>query len=59
MWIAGIYAAMGHKNEAFEWLQKAYDDRSVSLVYLRIDPVFKPLQSDPRFAELLGRLRLP
>ena len=59
MWIAGIYAALGSPNEAFEWLQKAYDDRSVSLVYLRIDPVFQPLRSDPRFADLLGRLRLP
>ena len=59
MWIAGIYAALGSRNEAFEWLQKAYDDRSVSLVYLKIDPVFKPLRSDPRFTELLGRMRLP
>lgn len=59
MWIAGIYAALDGKSEAFAWLQKAYDDRSVSLVYLRIDPVFKALHSDPRFAELVSRLRLP
>lgn len=59
VWIAGIYAALGDRNEAFQWLQKAYNDRSVALVYLRIDPVFKPLHSDPRFTDLLGRLRFP
>lgn len=59
MWTAAIYAALGSKNEAFEWLQKAFNDRSVSVVYLRIDPAFKPLHSDPRFTDLLGRLHLP
>jgi TolB-like protein/tetratricopeptide (TPR) repeat protein len=59
MWMAAIYAALGSKDEAFDWLRKAFDDRSVSLVYLRIDPVFKDLRSDARFADLLARLRLP
>ena len=59
MWIAGIYIGLGQKDQAFEWLQKAYDDRSGWLVYLKVDPVFNPLRSDPRFADLMQRVGLP
>ncbi len=59
MWIATIHAALGEKDLAFEWLQKAYEDRSGWLVYLKIDPMFDPLRSDPRFTDLLRRVGLP
>ncbi len=56
--IAMIYAGLGEKDQAFEWLQKAYGDRAVDLVYLK-DPAFDSLRSDPRFSALLKRMGLP
>ena len=56
--IAAIYAALGQKDEAFAWLEKAYDQRAEWLEYLKIDPQLDNLRSDPRFAVLLRRLAL-
>jgi serine/threonine-protein kinase len=56
--IALLHAALGEKDRAFEWLEKAYADRSVSLVYLKVDPAFAPLRSDAHFQDLLKRLGL-
>jgi serine/threonine-protein kinase len=54
-----IYAALGEKDKAFEWLEKSYEDRSLgSGMALKSSPVFDPLRSDPRFADLLRRLNL-
>jgi hypothetical protein len=58
MWIAAIHAALGEKDQAFDWLQKAYDDRSVWLVYLKVDPLFQNLKQDGRYAALLKRIGL-
>jgi serine/threonine-protein kinase len=57
--IASIYAALGRYNEAFDWLEKAYEDRSYQLIYLKVDPAFDVLRSDPRFADLIRRIRIP
>ncbi len=55
--IAVIHAGLGDKDEAFAWLQKAYDDRDSSwLVDLNVDPRFEPLRSDARFVELVRRI---
>jgi len=59
VWIALIHAALGEKDAAFEWLEKAYGDRSGWLVYLKSDPLFQPLRSDARFTELARRVGLP
>jgi TolB-like protein/DNA-binding winged helix-turn-helix (wHTH) protein/Tfp pilus assembly protein PilF len=56
--IAEIYAELGSKDEAFEWLDKAYQERSIHFVDLKIDPVLDQLRSDPRFADLLRRAHL-
>jgi serine/threonine protein kinase/TolB-like protein/Tfp pilus assembly protein PilF len=56
--IAMIHAALGDKDSAFEWLDKAYDQRSDSLVYLKVEPKLEPLRDDPRFTRLLQRVRL-
>jgi len=56
--IALIHAGLGNKEQAFEWLEKAYDDRSDLLVYLKVEPKLAGLHSDPRFQDLLRRLRL-
>jgi len=58
MWLAAIHAALGEKDQAFDWLQKAYEDRSDGLVYLKVDPFFDRLRSDPRFGDLARRIGL-
>ncbi len=57
--IALIYAGLGDKDQAFCWLDKAYSERSVKLVLLKVDPRMDPLRSDPRFQELAKRIGLP
>jgi hypothetical protein len=54
--IVHVYAGLGAKENAFEWLEKAYEERSDSLAWLRYDPESKALQSDPRFATLLRKV---
>ena len=56
--LAQIHAALGSKDDAFKWLQAAYDDRAVWMGYLAVDPVFDQYRSDQRFQELLTRIGL-
>jgi TolB-like protein len=58
-WIAADYALLGEKDKAFEWLEKAFRERDVLLVYLKVEDSFEPLRSDPRFQDLLRRMGLP
>ena len=55
---AGLYVTLGNTDRAFEWLEKAYQDRRGWLAYLRIEPMLDGLRADPRFHELLDRMRL-
>jgi DNA-binding winged helix-turn-helix (wHTH) protein/TolB-like protein/Flp pilus assembly protein TadD len=57
--IADIYGALGEKDQAFAWLDKAYDERDNMVVLLKVDPLYDPLRSDARFADLLRRVGLP
>jgi len=57
--VATIYAALGQKDKGFSWLEKAYEDRGFFLTGIKVDPAMDPLRSDPRFAELVGRVGLP
>ena len=57
--VAVIYTGLGDKNKAFEWLQKAVEERSSFLIYSRWEPRLDPLRSDPRFPILLRRIGLP
>jgi len=57
--LAVVYAGFGDRDQAFQWLDKAFDERSSFLVHIRWDPRLDGLHSDPRFQELLRRLRLP
>lgn len=52
------YIGVGDKNEAFVWFEKAYADHSNSLTSLKVNPVYDPLRSDPRFQDLLHRVGL-
>jgi len=54
---AVLYARVGKKDDAFGWLEKAYQARSQELIYsLRTDPAFDALRSDPRYADLVHRI---
>jgi tetratricopeptide (TPR) repeat protein len=57
--MAVICADLREKDRAFWWLEKAYEDRSNSLIYLKLDPAFDLLRSDRRFAALSARIGLP
>jgi len=54
-----VYAALGEKDQAFESLDKARQERSTLLTYLKMDPRFDNLHSDPRFQELSRRMGFP
>jgi TolB-like protein/DNA-binding winged helix-turn-helix (wHTH) protein/Tfp pilus assembly protein PilF len=54
--IALAYVGMDNKDEAFAWLQKAYSEHSNAITTLKVDPIYDPLRSDPRFQELLRRV---
>lgn len=56
--IALIYTGLGERDQAFQWLEKAYEDRSWWLVFLKTDPRFDSIRSDPRLADLLQRVDL-
>jgi serine/threonine protein kinase/Tfp pilus assembly protein PilF len=53
-----VYLGLGEKNLMFEYLEKAYRDRSVGFIWLRSDPIFDSIRSDPRFIDLLKRIGL-
>jgi eukaryotic-like serine/threonine-protein kinase len=57
--IAGVYVALGDRDEAFRILEKAIAERNSLLVFVKEDPSFDNLHSDPRWRELLRRMRYP
>jgi serine/threonine protein kinase/Tfp pilus assembly protein PilF len=57
--IAGDYALLEEKDQAFAWLEKAYAEKSDFLISLKLWPTFDSLRSDPRYADLLKRMGLP
>lgn len=57
--IALVYAGLGDKDEAFHWLDKAYEERSGRLINIAVHPRFADLRDDPRFVELVQRIGLP
>jgi tetratricopeptide (TPR) repeat protein len=52
------YLALGDYDEAFVWLERAYQEKSGGLQYLKVDPFFDPVRKDPRFADLQHRVGL-
>jgi tetratricopeptide (TPR) repeat protein len=57
--IASAYARLGERDRAFEWLERAYAERSPGMPHVRELLQFDSLRSDPRFADLLRRIGLP
>ncbi len=56
--VAGVYAQLRENDRAFDWLDKAYRNRSC-LYWLRVDPRFDSIRPDPRFQELLAKMNFP
>ena len=56
---ARVYAQLGNSDAAFDALDRAWQVRDSSLVYLKVDPYLDPLRGDPRYVELVRRLGLP
>ena len=55
-WLAIIHAGLGDREQALQWLDKAYADHFFLLMWLRYEPRFDPLRTDPRFDALLARI---
>ena len=56
---ADLYTRLGDKDSAFDWLERAYKERSSWLNFLNTNPLYDSLRSDPRYADLLRRIGLP
>jgi Flp pilus assembly protein TadD len=54
--IAIVHIGLDNKDEAFNWMEKLYQDCNDWLIWLRVGPEFDPLRSDPRFDSLLRRV---
>jgi TolB-like protein/Tfp pilus assembly protein PilF len=57
--IALIYAGLNEKENVFIWLNRAYEERSNWMVWLKNDPRWIPFHSDKRYAELINKVQLP
>ena len=54
-----VHLGLGERDQAIDWLEKAYEERYNRLAYLRREPVWDPLRRDPRFQDLVRRIGLP
>lgn len=56
--IARIHAALGDSDGTLEWLERAAELRDAALPWVNVEPLFDPFRGEPRFRELLRRMRL-
>jgi DNA-binding winged helix-turn-helix (wHTH) protein/TolB-like protein/Tfp pilus assembly protein PilF len=54
--LARLFATVGDKNNAFKYLERAYQERSNMVAVVEVDPELDPLRDDPRYAELVHRI---
>jgi TolB-like protein/DNA-binding winged helix-turn-helix (wHTH) protein len=57
--VAALAARLGEKDAAFQYLERAFDERSFWMPLLNVDPLFDSLRADPRFRDLLERIGFP
>ncbi len=57
--VAENYALLGEKDNAFDWLEKAYQRKASELIFLKSDHEWDNLRSDPRYADLVRRIGFP
>ena len=55
---ASVYTNLGDKDQAFEELEREFEERNGPLIYLNVAPMNDPLRDDPRFHDLLRRMNL-
>src|SRR5262249_18618957 len=57
--LAGVFAALGDADKAFQLLNQAYEQHDMQLVSLKVDPTLDGIRDDPRFCDLVHRIGLP
>ena len=57
--VAAVYALRNQRDEAFQWLDRAYAQREGNLAFTNLDPMLKNLRSDPRYPAFLKKRNLP
>ena len=56
--IASIYSALNEGDLAFQWLKEAFESRDLYINFLKVDPIFDNIRSDPRFEMMLKKINL-
>jgi hypothetical protein len=56
--IALVYVGLGDKDQAFQWLEKSFQDHEARINRLKVDPLFDSVRSDARYADLIHRIGL-
>ena len=56
--IAMAYVGLDDRDEAFRWFERGFAERAQALTFLKVEPIFDPVRSDPRFDDLLKRVGL-
>ena len=56
--VASVYVALGDHNRAFEYLEKALNERAAWMVWIKVDPIWDPIRKDARFIAILKKMRL-
>jgi len=56
LFLARVHTSLGDKADALSWLEKLYEERSESIVWLKVDPTLAPLRDDARFSALVKRI---
>jgi len=57
--VAAVYALRNQRDEAFQWLDRAYAQREGNVAFTNLDPMLKNLRSDPRYPAFLKKRNLP
>ena len=57
--MAYYYSGQGDVEAAFEWLEVAFRENDTELLWLKVEPQFKPLHNDPRWQEMLDKVGFP
>jgi predicted Zn-dependent protease len=57
--IGSVYLRLGDKDEAMRWINRGLDEQCDCMVWLKTEPWMDPLRVDPRYADLIKRVRFP
>jgi hypothetical protein len=56
--VASVYVALGDYDRAFEYLEKAVNERAAWMVWIKVDPIWDPIRKDKRFTSILKKMNL-